>query len=127
MNFRKVVFALATAGFGLTGVASAQITCTGGLGANVPTIRAEGTTEVVSTMTISGCTGGANTGTVSVSVTSSAPIANVAGTGGSGQPASATDATATLLGSPAVHGVIQGGSLVFTFDTTTIPSPGATT
>ncbi len=123
MNFRKVVFALATAGLGLTGIASAQIQCTGGLGASVPTIRAEGTTEVVSTMTISGCSGTANTTQVSVSVTTSAGIANVATSSSS----TATDATATLEGSAPVNGVVQGNALVFTFNTSSIPgTPGTT-
>ena len=70
MNFRKVVFALATAGLGLTGIASAQITCTTAALTSGTTqfVRVEGTTEAVPGTTISGCTAGAAVSSVTITL-----------------------------------------------------------
>jgi hypothetical protein len=115
MNFRKVVFALATAGLGLTGIASAQVTCT--TAAPTPStafVRAEGTTELVPNITISGCSVGATPGTVTVSLTTSAGITNMLATSSTTN----VDATANFFGGAAgVQGVLTGGTLTFTVTT----------
>jgi hypothetical protein len=116
MNFRKVVFALATAGLGLTGVASAQITCTSAAITTPPQalVRVEGATEMVSGVTVGGCSLANTIASYTITVTTTAGIAN---TNVSGQ--NYTDATATFLGGTAVNGTLSGNTLTFT--TTTLP------
>jgi hypothetical protein len=113
MNFRKVVFALATAGLGLTGVASAQVspvTCNSGA-ATPAFVRAEGTTEGLPPITIGGCTdGGTLPTTISVSVTTTAGVTNMLASGSTTN----SDATASFFGGAAVPGVISGNTITFT-------------
>jgi hypothetical protein len=115
MNFRKGIFALAVGSLGLTGIASAQVTCT--TAAPTPStafVRGEGTTERVPDITISGCTPGAVPPTVTVSITTSAGITNLLATGSTTN----VDATANFFGGAApVQGVLTGGTLTFTVST----------
>jgi len=107
MNFRKVVFALAVGSLGLTGIASAQVTCTGATASPV-FVRVEGTTEAVGDLTLTGCTGTVPQA-ISINITATAPITN---TNVSGQ--SYTDATATFFGAgTATNGVLNGTTLSF--------------
>jgi len=114
MNFRKVVFALATAGLGLTGVASAQITCTTAAITTSPQmlVRVEGTTELVSGVTIGGCSNGAGVASYTVTVASPAGISNV-----NVPNQTFTDAQATFFGGTAVNGTLSNGTLTFTTTT----------
>jgi hypothetical protein len=112
MNFRKVVFALATAGLGLTGVASAQVTCTSAAlsAGTTQFVRVEGTTELVPNVTVSGCTSGASITSATITVTTSAGVTNTVTTG-------AADAFATFFGGTAVAGTLSGNTLTFTATT----------
>lgn len=113
MNFRKGILALAVAGLGLTGIASAQVTCTGGLASgSVATVAAEATTAVIPTLTISSCAGTPNTSSVSIAISTSAGVSNQVLS--SPPVAGATDAMATFFGGTAVNGIVSGNSIVFT-------------
>jgi hypothetical protein len=110
MDFRKVVFALATAGLGLTGIASAQVTCTSAALSSGTTqfVRVEGTTELVPNVTVNGCTSGASITSATITVTTSAGVMNTVTSG-------STDATATFFGGAAgVPGTLSGNTLTFT-------------
>jgi hypothetical protein len=124
MNFRKGILALAVSGLGLTGIASAQVVCNGGLAAaSVATVRAEGTTEVIPTLTLSGCSGTPNTAQLQVTVNSSAGVSNQPTSSSS----SATDATAVFFNDTAhpVFGVVSNGAIQFTYSGSVVPGNGA--
>ncbi len=122
MNFRKGILALAAVGFGLTGTAFAQgtpVSCTGN--AVSPTfVRAEGTTEAIPTIVLTGCTTGATPpATVSIVVTTSAGVANQA----TSSSTTNTDAVALFAGGTSVPGVVVGNTLVF--NNIPVPAPNA--
>lgn len=110
MNFRKVVFALAVAGFGLTGVASAQYTCTAATATSgTAFVRVEGTTELVPSLTIGNCSVGATPTSATITITTSAGVTNA-----NVSSQTYTDATATFFGGTAVNGTLSGNTLTFT-------------
>jgi hypothetical protein len=132
-DFRKGLFALAIAGLGLVGNASAQVQCPAGdftLTGGIKTVRAEGLTEQINQFTMSGvgCTT-TNTPSVTITVTSNASFSNQAITGTAQVPGS-TDAQAVFgptgaatngygiaaLGSKTVQGVlINANTMQFTY------------
>jgi hypothetical protein len=131
LDFRKVLLALSVAGIGLVSTASAQITCTGLGGfsaAGAGTIRSEGLAEQLPVLTLAGCSGTTNTATVSFTVTTNAPIGNVALTGTTNN---SVDAIANFPGLPPVAAsggvaiatvvgqVVNSTTIQFTFATPT--------
>jgi hypothetical protein len=76
LDFRKVLLGLTVASLGFVGTASAQsiITCTGPVANSTPnqTVAAEGTTDLLGTITVTGCSGSANS--VTVILTSDVPF-----------------------------------------------------
>jgi hypothetical protein len=110
MNFRKGIFALALGSLGLTGIASAQYTCTSATATTgTAFVRVEGTTELVPSLTIGGCTVGATPTSATITVTTSAGVTNA-----NVPSQSYTDATATFFGGTAVNGTLSGNVLTFT-------------
>jgi len=110
MNFRKGIFALAVGSLGLTGVASAQYTCTAAAATSgTAFVRVEGTTELVPSLTIGNCSVGATPASATITITTSAGVTNA------NVPSQTyTDATATFFGGTAVNGTISGNTLTFT-------------
>jgi hypothetical protein len=110
MNFRKGIFALAVAGLGLTGVASAQYTCTSAAATSgTAFVRVEGSTELVPSLTIGNCSVGATPTSATITITTSAGVTNA------NVPSQTyTDATATFFGGTAVNGTLSGNTLTFT-------------
>ena len=112
LDFRKVLLAAAVAGLGLVGTASAQITCN----LNAPTvgaIHAEGLTEQLPNLTFT-CNGTPVSTSFTVTVTTNAPIANVAIP--STTVANQIDAGISLTGVTGVKlGVGTAGSTSVTF------------
>jgi hypothetical protein len=111
LDFRKGLLALAVAGLGIVGTASAQVTCStvqntnGGVAGTAATgVRSQGMTEQLQGFLITGCTGTINTATITVQVTSNVPFTNVLLTGTTNN---STDAQATSTGFGA-NGPVQG-------------------
>jgi len=110
LDFRKVLLALSVAGLGLVGTASAQtiITC-GAVSTGTQTIAAEGTTDLIAPVTISGCAGSANS--VTVILTSDVPFTDATLTSG----ALDVQAVASTTGVPAsisASSITQSGNTI---------------
>jgi hypothetical protein len=113
MDFRKKLLGLAGATMVFAGMANAQLVCT----TILPTpgaifIRAEGQTEALPTLTISGCSGSAGgTASVTVFLSSAAPITITSAVNATTTPL--TEASITPNGGATTFGSINGSSVVF--------------
>jgi hypothetical protein len=124
LDFRKGLLALAVAGLGIVGTASAQVQCTTAQNAKVTTtspgtgtvtsvtpgtaatgVRSQGMTEQLQGFVISGCSGTINTASIILQVTSNAPFTNVLL---SGTTNNSTDAQAQASGFGASPANVQG-------------------
>jgi len=132
LNFRKVLLAAAVAGLGLVGTASAQVPTCNISAAGQGYVAVEGTTEQLPQIIVA-CTGaGTFTGPLALSLTASAPFANVATSAtNSNLDIDVRDNTAgpDVLSSTAKGSIVLAGpsTMNITLNTVTLTPAGAIT